>query len=195
MNKFTANKCVQFRSITLALVAIVLVMTASSASAKTRKPKQSRKESQVVAHIPFAGLSVVDMVMHQQGDTKRYLYVQHAREEGVSVNDVSDPGKTKIVRTIPWPNPQVSNRMNMVGDLAIIRETEVLPRPSGSTEDVVLWDLSNPATPRELQRFAGVVKVLEDDRNFIYVLNTEGLWVISEPDQTPQKDSSPAYGG
>jgi hypothetical protein len=84
--------------------------------------------------------------------------------------------------------------MNMVGDLAIIRETEVLPRPSGSTEDVVLWDLSNPATPRELQRFAGVVKVLEDDRSFIYVLNTEGLWVISEPDQTPQKDSSPAYG-
>ena len=193
MNKFTTSKCVQSMSITLALIAIVLVMTVGSASARNRK--QSKKESRVVAHIPFAGLAVVDMVMHQNGDTKRYLYVQHAREEGVSVIDVTDAGKAKIVRTIAWPNPQASNRMNMVGDLAVIRETEVLPRPSTSTEDVVLWDLSNPATPRELQRFAGVVKVLEDDRNFIYVLNTEGLWVISEPDQTPQKDSSPAYGG
>jgi hypothetical protein len=194
MNKFMTSKCVQLRSITLALVAIVLVITVSSASAKTRKPKQSQKESRVVAHIPFAGLSVVDMVMHQKGDTK-YLYVQHAREEGVSLIDVSDPGKAKIVRTIAWPNPQASNRMNMVGDLAVIRETEVPPRPSGSSEDVVLWDLSDPATPRELQRFAGVVKVLEDDRNFIYVLNTDGLWVISEPDQAPQQDSLPAYGG
>jgi hypothetical protein len=194
MNKFTTSKCVQSMSITLALIAIVLVMTVGSASARNRK--QSKKESRVVAHIPFAGLALADMVMHQNGDTKRYLYVQHAREEGVSVIDISDPSKTKIVRTIPWPNPQASNRMNMVGDLAIITETEVLPRPSGSTEDVVLWDLSNPATPRELQRFAGVVKVLEDDRNLIYVLNTEGLWVISEPNQTPQQDSSPpAYGG
>jgi hypothetical protein len=195
MNKFVASKHVRFKSITLALVAIVLVVTGSSASAKTRKPKKSGKESLVVAHIPFGELSVVDMVMHGQGDAKRYLYVQHEGEEGVTVIDISDPGKTKVVRTIPWPNPQVSNRMNVAGDLAIITETEVRPRPSASTQDVVLWDLSDPATPRELQRFAGVVKVLEDDRNFLYVLNTEGLWVISKPDQAPQQDSSSSYGG
>jgi hypothetical protein len=86
--------------------------------------------------------------------------------------------------------------MNVLGDVAIIRETDDLSvRASASKDEVVLWDLSNPTAPRELQRFSGVVKVLEDDRNFIYVLNTEGLWVISEPDRKPQQDSSPAYGG
>ena len=45
----------------------------------------------------------------------------------------------------------------------------------------MLWDVSNPVAPREVQKFTGVVKWLEDERNFIYVLNGDGLWVISEP--------------
>jgi hypothetical protein len=86
--------------------------------------------------------------------------------------------------------------MNVLGDVAIIRETDDLSgRASASKDEVVLWDLSNPAAPKELQRFSGVVKVLEDDRNFIYVLNTEGLWVISEPDRQPRQDSPSSYGG
>jgi hypothetical protein len=135
------------------------------------------------------------MAMQKQSGEKRYLYVQHGGEEGVSVVDVSDPAKSKVVRTVPWPNPQLSNRMNVLGDVAIIRETDDLSvRASASKDDVVLWDLSNPAAPKELQRFSGVVKVLED-HDFIYLLNTEGLWVISEPDQKPQQDTSTAYGG
>jgi hypothetical protein len=40
-----------------------------------------------------------------------------------------------------------------------------------------------------------VVKVLEDEHDFIYVLNGEGLWVISAPDRRPTQDNSSAYGG
>jgi hypothetical protein len=192
MNKIKTN---QF-GIALALLAVLIVGTVSTASAKQRKPKKSSTASLVVAHIPFSGLSVVDMVMQKQIGEKLYIYVQHGREEGVSVVDVSDPGKARVVRTIPWPNPQVSNRMNVVGSVAIIRETDDLSdHAAASKDDLVLWDLSNPAAPMELQRFSGVVKVLEGDHNFNYVLNTEGLWVISEPDRQPQQDSSPAYGG
>jgi hypothetical protein len=194
MNKI---KTKQFESsaIALALLAVLVVGTVSTVSAKERKPKKPSAATLVVAHIPFNGLSVVDMAMQTQSSDKLYLYVQHGREEGVSVVDVSDPGKSRLVRTIPWPNPQLSNRMNVLGDVAIISETDdPSVRASASKDDVVLWDLSNPAAPRELQRFSGVVKVLED-HNFIYVLNTEGLWVISEPDRHPQQVSSPAYGG
>ena len=48
--------------------------------------------------------------------------------------------------------------------------------------------LANPAVPRVVQRFSGVVKWLQDERNFIYVLNGEGLWVVSKPaDRQPEK--------
>jgi hypothetical protein len=65
-----------------------------------------------------------------------------------------------------------------------------------STDDLVLWDLSNPVAPRVVQKFLGVVKWLQDERNFIYVLNGDGLWVVSEPaDRRPQQtESALPYG-
>jgi hypothetical protein len=46
-----------------------------------------------------------------------------------------------------------------------------------------------------VQKFSGVVKWLQDERNFIYVLNGEGLWVVSKPAdrQLEQNKSSNNY--
>jgi hypothetical protein len=88
--------------------------------------------------------------------------------------------------------------MNVTGDLAIIAETGALPiRSNTSNDDLVLWDLSNPAAPRVVQKFSGVVKWLQDGRSFIDVLNGDGLWVVSKPaDRQPeQTESSNNYGG
>jgi hypothetical protein len=88
--------------------------------------------------------------------------------------------------------------MNVTGDLAIIAESGVLPVRSGtSDDDLVVWDLSNPAAPRVVQKFLGVVKWLQDERSFIYVLNGDGLWVVSRPadHQPEQAGYSNNYGG
>lgn len=190
MNRIKATKLVEFSALALAL--FLSVMTVSTASAKEAKPKKSGPGSQVVAHIPFNGMSVVDMAMQKQIGDKRYLYVQHGREEGISVIDVSDPAKAKFIRTIPWPNTQVSNRMNVLGDVALISETDSFSA-SQSKKDVVIWDLSDPASPAEMQKFPGVVKVLEDDHDFIYLLNADGLWVIAERPRPAQQDDSGSY--
>jgi hypothetical protein len=70
-----------------------------------------------------------------------------------------------------------------------IAESEVLPMPSSKFNDeLVLWDLSNPAAPQVVQKFSGVVKWLQDERNSIYVLNGEGVWVVSKPvDRQPEQ--------
>jgi hypothetical protein len=49
--------------------------------------------------------------------------------------------------------------------------------------------LANPAAPRVVQKFSGVVKWLQDERNFIYVLNGDGLWVVSEPAVRPPEQT------
>jgi hypothetical protein len=180
-----------------ALLTIALLGLVGSASARERKAKQSENEAQVVAHIPFSGLSVVDMAMQRKVGNKYYLYVQHSKDEGISIVDVSKPSQAKTLGVISWPDPAASSTMNVTGNLAIIAETEMRSMQGGSTsnDDLVLWDLSNPAAPRVVQKFTGVVKWLQDERNFIYVLNRDGLWVVSEPtDIKPEQTAPPTYG-
>lgn len=178
-------------STALALLATVL-LGLSRASAKDHKAKESENQARVVAHISFTGLSVIDMAMQKKGNDKVYLYVQHSQFQGISIVDISKPTVPKALGVIPWPDPATSSRMNVTGDLAIIAETGVVPVRSRTPNDsLVLWDLSNPAAPRVVQKFSGVVKWLQDDRNFIYILNDEGLWVVSKPvDHQPEETES-----
>ena len=189
------SKVVEYSSNAVALLAIMFVAL-GSAAAKEHKPKASVTGSQVVAHIAFSGRSTVDMAMQEQVGDKRYLYVQHSRDEGISVIDITEPAKPKVVRVIQWPDPAVSSHMNVTGNLALVPEREVLPaKPATSKDGLVLWDLSNPAAPQVVKKFSGVVRFLLDNHNFVYVLNSEGLWVISTPDHQPEQVGTTAYSG
>ena len=197
MNPYRASKTIECAISNVAIFTVAFGMMLGTASAREHKPKSSGTESLVVAHISFTGFSTVDMAMsHQVGD-KRYLYVQHSKDEGISIVDVSQPEKAKVIGVTPWPDPSVSSRMNVMGDLALISETGVKQtvNSNSSTYDLVLWNLSNPASPKVVKRFSGVIKLLEDNRNFVYVLNSEGLWVISMPDRQSEQLDTSAYGG
>jgi hypothetical protein len=193
MQGIRTSALVNVRLNLLALFLTVLMVSVGNASTKEHRMKKPENETQVVAHISFSGLAVVDMAMQRKVDDKYYLYVQHAKDQGVSIIDVSKPSQAKALGVISWPDAAASSRMNVTGNLAIIAESQMLPmRSSTSNDDLVLWDLSNPAAPRVVQRFTGVVKWLQDERNFIYVLNGDGLWVVSEPVETKPEDTAPA---
>jgi hypothetical protein len=196
VNSKQRGRFVEFNSTALAVLTALLVVS-GGASAKDHKVKTSDNQARVVAHISFSGLSAVDMAMQRKVNNKYYLYVQHSKNQGISIIDVSKPTQPKAVGVIPWPDPAVWSRMNLTGDLAIIDQSEVVPmHKSSSDDDLVLWDLSNPAAPRVVQKFSGVVKWLQDERDFIYVLNGDGLWVVSNPanSQPEQTQSSIPYG-
>ena len=182
-------------SIVLAIAATIL-LAASSASAKEHKGKVSENSPHVVAHLAFNGTPAVGMALQRRADDTYYLYVEHSRERGISIVDVGKPEQPKVIAVKPWPDPAMSNTMSMTGDLAIIAETKVgAAVGTPSSNELVLWDVSNPVAPREVQKFTGVVKWLEDERNFIYVLNGDGLWVISEPtDRQAEEAASSDYG-
>ena len=190
--KTARSRLLEFNSAALTVLTTVFLVS-GGASAKNHKVKTSDKQVVVVAHISFPGLSAVDMAIQKKVNDKYYLYVQHSRDQGISIIDISKPAQPKTVGVIPWPDPAVSGRVNVMGDLAIIAGTADRPmRGSTSNDDVVLWDLSNPVAPRVVQKFSGVVKWLQDERNFIYILNGDGLWVVSNPaeHQPEQMESS-----
>ena len=193
VNRIGTRRFVKFSSAAFAMLATVL-LASGAASAKNHKPKTTDNQAHVVAHMSFTGLSAVDMAMQRKVNGKYYLYVQHSESEGISIVDISKPSEPKAIGKIPWPDPAMSSRMNVTGDLAIIAENGVLPlHRSASDDDLVFWDLSNPAAPKVVQKFSGVVKWLQDERDFVYVLNGDGLWVVSkpadrQPEQTPASD-------
>jgi hypothetical protein len=193
--KNVRSRLVKFNLAASAVLTTVLLVS-GGASAKNHKVKTSDNQADVVAHISFPGLSAVDMAMQKKVNDKYYLYVQHSKDEGISIIDISKPAQPKTVGVIPWPDPAVSSRMNVTGDLAIIAGTGDRPmRGSTSNENLVLWDLSNPAVPRVVQKFSGVVKWLQDERNFIYVLNGDGLWVVSKPAERQPEQMESSYSG
>ena len=169
------SRFVKFNSAALAILTTLLLVS-GGASAKDHKLKTSDNQADVVAHISFTGLSAVDMAIQKKVNDKYYLYVQHSKDQGISIIDISKTAQPKAVGVIPWPDPALSSRMNLTGDLAIIAESEA---------------------PRVVQKFSGVVKWLQDERNFTYVLNGDGLWVVSEPAdrQAEQTAASNSYGG
>ena len=182
-------------SMTLALLATVLVLS-TGVSAKDHKPKGSNNQAHVVAHLSLTGLSPVDMAIQRKPDDKYYLYVQHPKDQGISIIDITKPAQPKAVGLAPWPDPSQTGRMNVTGDLAIIAENAIpIMRNTSSEDELVFWDLSKPASPRVVEKFSGVVKWLQDERNFIYVLNGDGLWVVSKPveRQPDQSDQAGSY--
>jgi hypothetical protein len=196
MSKMRKSKLVESNPSLMALLTTVVLVSLGTASAKDHKVKTTGNGAHVVAHISFDGLSAVDMAMQKKLNDKYYLYVQHMKDQGISIVDVSKPARAKTLGVISQPDSAVSSRVNVTGNLAIIAQSNILPmRSSTSNDDLVLWDLSNPAAPRVVQKFSGVVKWLQDERNFIYVLNGEGLWVVAEPVDSQQEQlRSPSYG-
>ena len=179
------------KSIHLALAVLTGLFVSTSAAAKERKVKSDANQAKVVAHISFAGLTPLNMTMQKHGDDKYYVYVQHEKNQGISVVDIGNPTRPKTIGEIAWPDPSLAGSMNLTGNLAIVSQTRISSTSNVSPkDDLVFWDLSNPTAPRVVQKFSGVVKWLEDGRNFIYVLNNDGLWVISQPAEEERQAES-----
>lgn len=194
MTKSGRNNTIKVGLRNAALITGSIFTAITGATAKEHKPKTSANESQVIAHLSFNGQTAVDMAMEKEINNKIYLYVQHSRDEGISVIDITQPSKAKILGVVSWPNSAVASRMNITGRLGIITESVDAPNRDKTHPDLVLWDLSNPVSPRIVEHFSDVVRWFEDERDFIYVLNSEGLFVISKPaERQPEQLSSSDY--
>ena len=99
MNRIKRNRAVKFSSMSLALLS-TMSLVSGGASAKEHKVKGSDNQAHVVAHISFSGLSAVDMVMQRKVNDTYYLYVQHSKDQGISIVDVTNPAHPKAVGTI-----------------------------------------------------------------------------------------------
>ena len=187
MTTIRDSQSVEFHSRGLVLLTSLLLVFLGAAAAKDHKSMKPTNRPRVVAHIQFDGMSEVDMTIQTRPGDKYYLYVQHSKGEGVSIMDISRPEKPKAIAILHEEDSAGGGSMTISGNLAIVSEHAAASSHGGefSDVDVLLWDTSDPTSPRLVQKFPKVVQWLQDDRGFIYVLEDDGLWIVSQPHDQP----------
>jgi hypothetical protein len=167
-----------------------------AAQAKDHKPETSAAVK-VIANMTFDNKPAADMLIRQVNG-KPYLFVQLENAQGVVVVDISKPNKLKVVSSLSSPDATGTNQLSINGNAAVITAAAGDPSQSATKGELVLWDISEPGNPRVVQRFSGVVRVLRDERNYTYVLNQDGLWVVYDKQNQPAtegKDWQPSIYG
>jgi hypothetical protein len=173
----------------LATLFLLLCASLPMARAKDRKPHTSAAVK-VIASMSFDNKPAADMLI-QQVNGKPYLFVQLANAQGVVVVDISKPNKLKIASSLSGPDATGANQFSINGNAAMM--TAVAGDPSTTSAgkgELVVWDISEPSNPRVVQRFSGVVRVLRDERNYTYVLNQDGLWVVYDKQNQPAPEDN-----
>jgi hypothetical protein len=108
---------------------------------------------------------------------RRYLYVQHSKDEGVSIVEVTNPSQPTLLATVFWPDGAELGQFTFLGDYAI---GKVLPPGGGTAENrraIVVWSLPHDSSPGAGLGFTFVTRAVVDQRH-IYVLNDAGLWIV-----------------
>jgi len=96
------SRFVGFNSTAMALLATVLPV---SGGAPAHDHKGSENQARVVAHIPFTGLSAIDMAMQNRESDRVYLDVPPSESQGAPIIDMSKHAEAKAPGVIPWPDP------------------------------------------------------------------------------------------
>lgn len=177
--------------------ALLLVCSALTPTlAKDAKP-QTSTTVKVVGTMAFEDKSPTDMKILEV-NRKQYLFVQFAEPQSIAMVDISKPGKLKIVSSMTFAGAQGNNRIAINGNVAVVAASAEQPAQSASGKsELAFWDISNPTKPRMVQQFDNVVRVLQDDRGYSYVLTGNKLSVVYDKQYISTDDAylTSLYGG
>lgn len=173
---------------------LALILMASVPSAWARGHKTAAQAVQVASKLSFQDKSPADMVLHQV-DGKSYLYVRLAGDEGVVVVDVTHPDRPKTVSSLQSSSMVSASRLAIEKDVALVSGgTSDAGAATSDNDHLTIWDISKAGAPRVVKDFQGVKKVIEDARGYIYILDREALWVVSDKPEQPSGEDNMLLG-
>jgi hypothetical protein len=165
------------------LVAIALLVFPAS-YAKNKKPKTVPKDPQdsieVVGHIPLADGPVTRFVTTQHYSSY-YLYVEHGGGKNVTLIDVTQIAKPKIIAEMPGSASGAPASLFAVAGTAALVTDGATAAPRTDVQTVRIMDFSDPLHPQVAHEFTGVTSMSRDERRgLIFVANGEGIWVLHQ---------------
>jgi hypothetical protein len=163
-----------------ALVAGLFVCLMVLTSAAHAQTPQGHELSNVVGHLSLENIHVNQMFVEKRGENY-FLFLHRPNKDAFALVNVTNPSKPVLV-----------NRDEMKGDssirppqgnsvlaMSVVPEGVEHPAPLPS-DTVQLLNLANPKDIKVLKTFKGVTAFTSDDgRKLLYLVNAEGLWIVS----------------
>lgn len=160
-------------------VAALFVGLSLLTSATPAQTPEGHEVARVVGHLPLENIHVNELFLERRG-SKSFLFLHRPNKDAFAVVDVTNPSKPVLLSwdemkgDAPIPPPEDS-----AVAIAVVPEGVERPTPI-PTDTVQLLNLANPKDVKVLKTFKGVTAFAPDDgRKLVYLVNAEGLWVVS----------------
>lgn len=164
---------------------LFLVLGLASGPAAVAQAGGGTEQVKVVGHLPLENMHVNEMFVQQRG-TKFYLYLHRPGKNAFALVDVTNAGKPALLSRNALQGTSAEQRPGRPPEtslaVTVTPEGNAAPPPAAplTTETVNLVDTSDPNKPKAVKTFKGVTAVFpEDGRKLVYLVNNEGLWIIS----------------
>jgi hypothetical protein len=183
------SKFSKVNSVVAAGLLAVGIAAAPAAWAGRGAEKSASQTVDVVGRVELASKPVTSMVLVENG-RKQYLYVTMGPSARLSVVDVTDSKKARIVERAAISVPVAAGEVVPFGDtramILTTPEGSATPSVSGAnSQAVTILDVQNPANPTVARIFHGVTSLVTDGgRSLIYVADADGLWILKARDKT-----------
>lgn len=167
---------------------------ASAKSHKSNAQQASTEKIKIVAHLDLPGIHVKQMFVRNTDD-HNYLYLERPHKHAFAVVDVTRPSHPSLIDRAVLPSaPGGSVNLPAQGSVLAISVRPDQPPAADSdasvpplpTESIRLVDMSDPKHPVVLKTFENVTSIATDDgRKLVYIVNNEGLWIVSHHQERP----------
>jgi hypothetical protein len=167
--------------LTLSAFSIAGLLINGSSALAARKPStknatQDNDQIEVIGHIPFDGTGVIQLTTGEHW-RKHYLYLNSAGK--ITFVDVTDAARPTITNEYRHSLPVAQAQVQVVAGSAVLL-SDAQP-PIHVPSSISIMSFANPADPKIVRQFTKVTGFLIDSRRgLIYVVNNEGLWILSE---------------
>jgi hypothetical protein len=168
------------------IAAMVAVLSCTApVGAVFAKPAKAVKAPEpgiaVVAHVALQG-GAADQLFAREGPKNQILlYVVQDAGRSISVVDITAPARASLVKRLDTEPQALGGHVVTIGTNTLAVESDIprVPDAPPAVRTVRFFDLSDPATPRVALQFERVsTYILDASRSLIYLVNSEGLWII-----------------
>jgi hypothetical protein len=131
----------------------------------------------VEAHIAIPGGPITRFTATRHYD-RSYVYAERGPGQPVTLLDVTNPAKPKILSQVTSSNLVNGNLVAVAGTAALSASAVEIAKPVPQT--IRLMDFSNPADPKVTQEFTEVTAVEKLSNGLIMLADANGIRILSQ---------------
>jgi hypothetical protein len=146
-----------------------------------KQPEPDQDQIQVMAHVPMTD-GPVTRFFATAHYSQYYLYVEHGPAHAVTLIDITDPSKPRVLADLGSAMAQGSGAfLAVTGTAALSTDATSSISAPQATQTIRIVNFSDALHPKVIQEFKNVTDITPDAPHGLFFLaNDEGVWILRQ---------------